>query len=206
MNCPKNLRNGPCGGVRAGGFCEVKPQMHCVWVMAWEGAARMRGGAQINDVQPPVNRSLEGSSSWLRVAREKAARAAGPTDAPRDTIARAFPMARAHEPAAAPLAPEPPSAADERVAAMNDPMPDDFARWQPSYDAPPPGHVSGSRLERVLRQGEFAVTAELNPPDSADPADVFKAARPWPKLPMRSTRPMPRAPTATCPRSGFRPC
>jgi len=35
---------------------------------------------------------------------------------------------------------------------------------------------SGSRLERVLRSGRFAVTAELNPPDSADPADVYKAA------------------------------
>jgi methylenetetrahydrofolate reductase (NADPH) len=46
------------------------------------------------------------------------------------------------------------------------------------YDEPPPGHVSGSRLERVLRAGRFAVTAELNPPDSADPADVFEAARP----------------------------
>lgn len=110
MNCPKNLRNGPCGGVRPGGFCEVKPQMRCVWVLAWDGAARMQGGGKINDVQPPVNRSLEGSSSWLRVAREKAARPAGPSDAPRNTIARAFPTARAHEPAAAPLAPEPPSA------------------------------------------------------------------------------------------------
>lgn len=110
MNCPKNLRNGPCGGVRPGGFCEVKPQMRCVWVLAWDGAARMKGGFKINDVQPPVNRSLQGSSSWLRVAREKAARPSGPSDAPRDTIARAFPTARAHEPAAAPLAPEPPSA------------------------------------------------------------------------------------------------
>ncbi|MEM8948469.1 MAG: methylenetetrahydrofolate reductase [Pseudomonadota bacterium] len=48
----------------------------------------------------------------------------------------------------------------------------------PAYERPPPGHVSGSRLERVLRSGKFAVTAELNPPDSADPDDVFDAARP----------------------------
>ncbi|MBS1253459.1 MAG: Bifunctional homocysteine S-methyltransferase/5,10-methylenetetrahydrofolate reductase [Anaerolineales bacterium] len=35
---------------------------------------------------------------------------------------------------------------------------------------------SGSRLERVLRSGRFAVTAELNPPDSADPGAVYDAA------------------------------
>jgi methylenetetrahydrofolate reductase (NADPH) len=33
-----------------------------------------------------------------------------------------------------------------------------------------------SRLERVLRSGRFAVTAELDAPDSADPADVYKNA------------------------------
>ncbi len=35
---------------------------------------------------------------------------------------------------------------------------------------------SGSRLERVLKSGRFAVTSELNPPDSADPDDVYRAA------------------------------
>ena len=43
---------------------------------------------------------------------------------------------------------------------------------------PPEGHSSNSRLERVLRQGRFAVTSELNPPDSANPEDVYDAARP----------------------------
>jgi methylenetetrahydrofolate reductase (NADH) len=42
--------------------------------------------------------------------------------------------------------------------------------------APLPGHTSRGRLERVLRRGEFAVTAELNPPDSADPQDVYDRA------------------------------
>ena len=42
--------------------------------------------------------------------------------------------------------------------------------------APLPGHSSRGRLERVLRSGAFAVTAELSPPDSADPADVFERA------------------------------
>ena len=40
-----------------------------------------------------------------------------------------------------------------------------------------PGHVSPGRLERVLRAGGFAVTAELAPPDSADPEEVYARAR-----------------------------
>ncbi|MDF2763499.1 MAG: 5,10-methylenetetrahydrofolate reductase [Rhodospirillales bacterium] len=39
-----------------------------------------------------------------------------------------------------------------------------------------PGHSSRGRLERVLRDGKFAVTAELNPPDSADPEEVYERA------------------------------
>jgi hypothetical protein len=74
MNCPKTLRNGPCGGVRANGNCEVKPEMRCVWVQAYEGSERMRKGhAAIRAVRPPVDRTLVGTSSWLRVARTKAA-------------------------------------------------------------------------------------------------------------------------------------
>lgn len=69
MNCPKSLRNGPCGGVRANGHCEVKPEMRCVWVEAWDGSQKMKGGEKIHVVQLPVDHSQKGSSSWLRVAR-----------------------------------------------------------------------------------------------------------------------------------------
>lgn len=48
--------------------------------------------------------------------------------------------------------------------------------------APAPGRVArliaGSRLEQVLRGGSFAVTAEINPPDSADPARIIEHAAP----------------------------
>ncbi len=72
MNCPKALRNGPCGGVRSNGNCKVYPDMPCVWAEAYEGSLRMREGGSIADVLPPINHALKGSSTWMRLAREKA--------------------------------------------------------------------------------------------------------------------------------------
>src|ERR1700737_4157497 len=48
----------------------------------------------------------------------------------------------------------------------------------PGYPLPIlPGHTSPGRFERVLRAGQFVVTSELAPPDSADPEDVYRRAR-----------------------------
>lgn len=70
MNCPKKMRNGPCGGVRADGCCEVEPAMPCVWVRAWEGNKRLHeGNYPIQVVQPPVDHRLIGHSAWLREIR-----------------------------------------------------------------------------------------------------------------------------------------
>jgi len=119
MNCPKNIRNGPCGGVRDGGFCEVRPEMACVWVEAWSGAERMKDGLErIRVVQPPVNRELKGSSSWLRVIREKGAMKEASKrqlDPDKSELAQAFARARKLEPAAVPLAREPVAALAEQA-------------------------------------------------------------------------------------------
>jgi hypothetical protein len=66
MNCPKNLRNGPCGGVRINGHCEVIPEMRCVWVEAYERSKRMpEYGKDMLNVLPPLNRQLQGTSAWI---------------------------------------------------------------------------------------------------------------------------------------------
>ena len=47
----------------------------------------------------------------------------------------------------------------------------------PGYPLPiRDGHSSPGRLERILRDGQFVVTSELAPPDSADPNEVYQRA------------------------------
>ena len=71
MNCPKVMRNGPCGGVRPNGNCEIKEEMRCVWVEAWEGSEKMHSGNGIDTVQIVLDQDIKSTSSWLRLVREK---------------------------------------------------------------------------------------------------------------------------------------
>jgi hypothetical protein len=58
--------------VRENGNCEVNPDMKCVWVSAYEGSQRIPGGIEaMRAAQAAVDQRLQGSSSWLRVVREK---------------------------------------------------------------------------------------------------------------------------------------
>lgn len=68
MRCPKNLRNGPCGGVRANGHCEVYPDRPCVWVQAVNRSAALPlWQDHIHHLMPPVNWRLQGTSSWTNL-------------------------------------------------------------------------------------------------------------------------------------------
>lgn len=68
MGCPKNLRNGPCGGVRLGGFCELDAMMKCVWVEAFERSQKMKVyGDGIFEIRPPLNHRLADSSAFINI-------------------------------------------------------------------------------------------------------------------------------------------
>jgi methylenetetrahydrofolate reductase (NADPH) len=65
-NCAKQMRNGPCGGVRADGTCEVDPAMRCVWIEAIDGGKRI-APPQSKTFLEPIDHRLWNHSSWLRV-------------------------------------------------------------------------------------------------------------------------------------------
>src|ERR1700731_2299518 len=68
MRCPKNLRNGPCGGVRENGNCEVFPDRPCVWVQAWERSRKLPLFREhMHPVNPPVDWRLKGPSPWINL-------------------------------------------------------------------------------------------------------------------------------------------
>jgi methylenetetrahydrofolate reductase (NADPH) len=64
QTCPKQIRNGPCGGTD-NGQCEVIPEQPCIWVGVYE---RAKAGDELESLKvyiPPPDRSLKGTSSWV---------------------------------------------------------------------------------------------------------------------------------------------
>lgn len=68
MTCPKELRNGPCGGVTADGRCEVDRDRPCVWVEALERLPRTPWRQEVFRIHPAVDWRLEHLSSWATFA------------------------------------------------------------------------------------------------------------------------------------------
>jgi hypothetical protein len=72
MTCPKTLRNGPCGGVREDGHCEVIPEMECVWAKGFRRSKSLPllpkvWREEFNHTRPPVDNTLKGTSSWINL-------------------------------------------------------------------------------------------------------------------------------------------
>src|SRR5689334_5603368 len=65
MTCPKQLRNGPCGGVGSDGSCEVYPDLRCVWLVAFERAEAAGRAADLDLLQRPIDHRAWRQSSWV---------------------------------------------------------------------------------------------------------------------------------------------
>jgi methylenetetrahydrofolate reductase (NADPH) len=69
QTCPKNLRNGPCGGTLLG-RCEVvdKP---CIWVAVYDRAKAAERLEDLHTYIPPRNLALQETSSWINYFLER---------------------------------------------------------------------------------------------------------------------------------------
>ena len=72
QTCPKQMRNGPCGGAHLG-RCEVvdKP---CIWGPVYERATAADRLADLRVYIPPPDRHLQGTSSWINYFLERDSR------------------------------------------------------------------------------------------------------------------------------------
>jgi 5,10-methylenetetrahydrofolate reductase len=66
MNCPKGLRNGPCGGT-LDGECEVIPELDCIWtnIEVKKGSAKPKG------VHLPPKEELLNTASYVNLVNGK---------------------------------------------------------------------------------------------------------------------------------------
>jgi methylenetetrahydrofolate reductase (NADPH) len=72
QTCPKQMRNGPCGGTHLG-RCEVVDRP-CIWVAVYERAKAADRVRELTVFIPPPDRSLQGTSSWMNYFLERDSR------------------------------------------------------------------------------------------------------------------------------------
>ncbi len=150
MQCPKGLRNGPCGSGAVEGCC-VDPTRPCVWHLIYERAEAQGKLDRLLEVEAPLDWSRVGRETWGTVAAEARSRGL--------------------------LSPTYLSRTDDWRMQMQLLFQDiRQPEWWQGDDLyhPATSQQPASGLQASLAGGEFAVTAEISPPASAD-ADKFRS-------------------------------
>ena len=153
MECPKGLRNGPCGGSTPE-FCYVDETRPCVWYKIYERAEKYGRLDYLMEVLPPLDWDKVGTSpqkdGWTNLRKHGGIKAVwrgltSPDDVRKQKWQSFFKEIR---------------------------QPD----WWQGDDQPhpAPSHAPISHLETILSEGKFAITAEIAPPLSASPDDLVK--------------------------------
>jgi len=65
MRCPKQMRNGPCGGTRPDGTCEVYPDRPCIWHLIYTRSVKLGREKKLLKYHIPVDRRFEKTSAIL---------------------------------------------------------------------------------------------------------------------------------------------
>jgi methylenetetrahydrofolate reductase (NADPH) len=145
MECPKGVRNGPCGGSTEA-HCYVDKTRPCIWYKIYERAFEMGREEMLLEVLPPLDWDKVGTETWGDVARQ--VKEVGTGDVVSGLISR-----------------EKTERAETWDAIFRPVRQPDW--WQGDSEYHPPAYNEPvSELERRLKAGEFVVTAEVAPPIS----------------------------------------
>jgi methylenetetrahydrofolate reductase (NADPH) len=143
MECPKGLRNGPCGGSTPE-RCYVDESRPCVWYKIYERAFKLGREAHLLEVLPPMDWEKAGTESWGNVIEQ-----AGKVGF--KTIASVLTSG------------EPDSVSQTLDSIFQPVRQPEWWQGDSMYHAP--GYSEpASELERRLKAGEFVFTAEVSPP------------------------------------------
>jgi len=143
MECPKGIRNGPCGGSTEA-HCYVDETRPCIWYRIYDRAFAMGREEKLLEVLPPLDWDKVGTETWGDVVSQL--RKVGVRTFANGMLSR-DPASRAH-------------AWDSVFQPVRQPN-----WWQGDAKYHPPAYTEPiSELERRLKAGQMVVTAEVAPP------------------------------------------
>ncbi len=70
MECPKGMRNGPCGGMTPEKKCYVDSSRKCVWYAIYERSEKTGRAEKLLEVLPPLDWNKTGTETWGDVIRQ----------------------------------------------------------------------------------------------------------------------------------------
>jgi methylenetetrahydrofolate reductase (NADPH) len=70
MECPKGMRNGPCGGVTPEKNCYIDETRKCVWHAIYKRALKKGREEKLLEVLPPLDWNKVGTETWGDVIRQ----------------------------------------------------------------------------------------------------------------------------------------
>jgi methylenetetrahydrofolate reductase (NADPH) len=143
MECPKGLRNGPCGGSTRD-HCYVDDTRKCVWYCIFEKSFRMKREEKLMEVLPPLDWDKTGTETWGDVVKQ--VWKIGTVMFIKSLVSKN----RVHK---------------EQVweSVFRPVRQPDWWQGDSEYH-PSVKNDSGSLLEKQLKKGEFVVTTEIIPP------------------------------------------
>lgn len=145
MECPKGIRNGPCGGSTPE-HCYVDETRPCIWYKIYERAFRMGRQDKLLEVLPPLDWDKVGGETWMDVINQM-----------RKVGVKYFVTGMLNRDARVRS-----ETWDSFFIPLRQP---DW--WQGDAEYHPPAYSEPvSELERRLKAGEFVITTEVEPPQT----------------------------------------